>query len=90
MAKVFAVVRSESGAHLSLLSWRSKKAFSEHNSWLDERFIYVASTDDHKLNGLFSAYLEGDEILVVHTTEEIEAHNMMVDAMNGNTRASKG
>ncbi len=85
MAKVFAVVKSQQG-DLELLSWASAAQFmKEGNSFLDERFIYVATTDDHKNMGMFQCGHENPDKAKGHfgvalSREQLKAHKMMCDA----------
>lgn len=82
MAKVFAVVE-DTDSSVQLLSWPSAAAFLRSGeSFLDDKFIYIATTDDYKKEGLFSAPMrEEDKDFIVKTSEiKFKAHNIMNQA----------
>ncbi len=88
MAKVFAVIESSSGA-LELLSWRSGAEFKRQGqSYLDEKFICIASAGDYINYGLYREPKQQEEepvygmkyalaFSVVKSQKEIDAHNMI-------------
>ncbi|MUK37575.1 hypothetical protein GNP82_08425 [Aliivibrio fischeri] len=91
MAKVFAVIKEQDG--LKLREWSSRAVFSKTESFLDSKWIYIASTSDYKDLGLFNEPEETMEskssiashkcfpsFFVVKTNDEIEAHNMLYRA----------
>ncbi|MDD9195842.1 hypothetical protein PVK62_08310 [Aliivibrio sp. S3MY1] len=91
MAKVFAVAK-EQGV-LTLFEWSSKAAFSKTESFIDSKWIYIATTTDYKKEGLFNEPEESTEskrsivphkcfpsFFVKRTEDEIEAHNMLYRA----------
>ncbi|EGQ8547878.1 TPA: hypothetical protein ACMDS2_004281 [Vibrio parahaemolyticus] len=82
MAKVFAVIENEH--RLELLSWSSGKAFTASGqSWLDDKFICIATTDDHKNRGLFAEFklcersLKGFSSSIVKSEKELLANDIM-------------
>ncbi len=82
MAKVFAVVKNRTG--LELLSWSSSKAFSENGEdWFDEKFIVIATTDDHKRRGLYNSFelyertFDNYKGLIARSEEYIIAHDLL-------------
>ncbi|HFQ4886675.1 hypothetical protein [Vibrio parahaemolyticus] len=91
MAKVFAVIKSDNDK-LELTSWSSAKAFYEDgNSFADERFICIASTDDYKERGMYASekvYIDPDtpmdrnDYRIPATQEQVDAHNMLHRALN--------
>nr|WP_075497181.1 hypothetical protein [Moritella viscosa]SHO03604.1 Putative uncharacterized protein [Moritella viscosa] len=92
MAKVFATYLKNDTVVLE--EWSSAKAFQETESWSDEKFIYIATTDDFKgkasfpLCPLYSEKLErvtepnSKGFSIAHTDNEIKAHNLMFEARN--------
>lgn len=94
MAKVFATYLKNDTVILE--EWSSAKAFQENESWTDEKFLNIATSDDFKgkasfpLSPLYSEKLEPEPVTeqnsngfnVIHTEQEIEAHNLMVEARN--------
>jgi hypothetical protein len=87
MAKVFAVILQDQIP--TLKTWSSAKYFGESESWLDDKFICVATSDDFKGNHSFPAspifderIIEGEVSFFIRTPNEIIAHNIMHDARN--------
>ncbi|CAH7385417.1 conserved hypothetical protein [Vibrio chagasii] len=80
MAKVFAV--TSINGKLELQTWPSGAAFSrDGNSFLDERFIYIATTRDFN-EGLFKSPHENPDTTKGHfgvklLPVQLEAHSMM-------------
>jgi len=83
MSKVFAVVENDLG-RLEVLKWSSAKCFLlDGQNWLDEKFICLATTNDHKKEGLYSNFelLEMKETNytreIIKSKKETIAHDMM-------------
>ncbi len=93
MAKIFAVVKNEKD-ELELVAWSSAKTFFEEgNSFTDDRFIYIAATDDYKKEGLFrepKEHVDPDapvcSLRITETTESINAYNMVHYALKKHFR----
>ncbi|UTZ44568.1 hypothetical protein [Vibrio campbellii] len=80
MAKVFAVT-NENGA-LTLHTWSSAAAFGKDgNSFLDERFIAIATTNDYR-DGMYNELVEQGNVWgIVYTQEQRDAKNMLHEAL---------
>lgn len=86
MAKVFAVVKNDKD-ELELLIWNSKKSFESENSWMDDKFLCLGSTDDYKNEGVYNSekehidpdvpFCNGEGFRILASKESVEAHNMM-------------
>lgn len=83
MAKVFATLVID--GKVTLKTWPSKAAFNKYESWLDDKFIYLATSTEFKGDWMVSpTFSEDCEVdgLVKLTSKEIEAHSLMVRARN--------
>jgi hypothetical protein len=94
MAKVFAVILEDQD--LVLKTWSSAKLFNKTESWLDDKFICIATSDDFKGNNSFpprgvfdDEIIEGEVSFFIRTQNEIAAHNIMHDARNNYMGLSK-
>ena len=68
--KVFTVTKEESS--LKLTVYPSQNEFLLNNSWIDSKFIKVCTTSE--LKNYDEEYVHR---MVVHSPEEIEAHNLL-------------
>jgi hypothetical protein len=91
MAKVFATVLEK--GNVLLKTWPSAKSFNKTESWLDPKFIYVATSDDFKgknsfpYNPLFDEKISlSDNSLIIRTIHDVNAHNIMYSARNNHLR----
>jgi hypothetical protein len=81
MAKVFATFVENN--RVVIKTWSSKSIFEQTESWLDEKFIYAATSADFKGCYSVTPMFEGEYCgMVVQTPIEKEAHALMVDARN--------
>jgi len=93
MAKVFATYLKN--GEVVLETWSSAKAFQETESWTDDKFILITTSDDFKgkasfpLSPMFDEKIEvstsqpeGNGFNIIQTEDEIKAHNLLVDARN--------
>jgi len=93
MAKVFATYLKN--GEVVLETWSSAKDFQKNESWTDDKFIRIATTDDFKgkasfpLSPMFDEKIEvsttkpeGNGFNIIQSEDEITAHNILVDARN--------
>ena len=93
MAKVFATYIQND--EVTLETWSSVKAFETNEEWNDQKFIYIATSNDFKGKSSFPAspiYIEKLKVEtekpvkngfnIILTPNEITAHNLMVEARN--------
>ncbi len=89
MAKVFATLIENN--EVVLKTWSSAAAFSKVESWLDDKFIYIATSSDFKgsfaCSAMFSDELDesvdrvtGNNFNVIKTDNERTAYQLMFDA----------
>mgnify|MGYP003669122960 FL=1 len=91
MAKVFAVILKNK--KLVLKTWFSAKLFEKTESWVDDKFICLATSDGFKGKNSFPLSPIYDEkaaftelncngYCIFQSKNEIEAHNIMHEARN--------
>jgi len=91
MAKVFATYIENDT--VTLKTWPNMKSFNKNESWLDEKFILIATSDDFKGKKSFplspmydekETFIEpkGNGITFALNKNEIEAHNLLFEARN--------
>tara|TARA_R110000782_G_scaffold164160_1_gene256172 strand:- start:1057 stop:1323 length:267 start_codon:yes stop_codon:yes gene_type:complete len=68
--KVFATVSNN--GDVRLCEWTSKKAFEVNQSWIDPKFINVATTED--LNDYNFPYEKG---AIIYSDEQIASQNLL-------------
>lgn len=89
MSKVFATLIEDN--KVVLKTWPSANAFSRAESWVDNKFIYIATSKEFIGDWLVSAMFDykvgldqGGDIMrgfrILLSKEKIVAHNLMYDA----------
>lgn len=79
MAKVFATLISNN--RVIIKEWRSKRSFEATESYLDDKYIFIATTDDFKgkssfpLAPMYTYRVESGSV-------EAVAHNLLYNARN--------
>jgi hypothetical protein len=93
MAKVFATLIENNAVVLK--QWPSKAAFQSAESWVDNKFIAIATTDDFKGKSSFPAnamydfeigppdeYPKSKSFHIIQSKEEVQSHNLLFNARN--------
>jgi hypothetical protein len=87
MTKVFAVILQKE--ELALKTWSSIKLFNKTDSWIDNKFIFIATSNDFIGNTSYPARPIFDDKIshsttsfIARTQHEINAHNIMYKARN--------
>ena len=70
--KVYAIEKAPIGNGVALITFPSKKAFEATESWVDERWVRVATSNDL---GAYELPYSGS--MIVMSDEQIAAHNLL-------------
>ena len=93
MAKVFATLREDN--KVVLKTWSSAAAFLKTETWLDEKFITVTTSDDFKGKGSFplcpmydeeievtTSKPQGNGFNIIYKENDVASHNLLFQARN--------